>query len=82
MSASKIMEESFEIIVVLGGTIESTGQTKIQARTSYLNTEILWGSRFDQIVKYNIDKECYESDYSNFDSTVQVDTPLCSPSEY
>ena len=38
------MNEQFEIIVLLEGTVESTGQSS-QARSSYLNTEILWGHR-------------------------------------
>ena len=43
-SASDLMNEQFEIIVLLEGTVESTGQSS-QARSSYLNTEILWGHR-------------------------------------
>ena len=35
----------FEVIVILEGIVESTGVI-CQARTSYLNTEILWGFRF------------------------------------
>lgn len=68
MSASDMMEENFEIVVSLEGTIESTGQTKIQARSSYLNTEIIWGHRFEQIVSYNTERSCYETDYSRFNS--------------
>lgn len=45
MSASDILQEKFEIVVILEGTVESTGQTT-QARSSYLNMEILWGHRF------------------------------------
>lgn len=81
MSASDMMEENFEIVVTLEGTIESTGQAKMQARSSYLNTEILWGHRFKQITTYNTDRGCYETNYACYDSTVHVDTPLCSASE-
>ena len=35
----------FEIILILEGIIEATGNTT-QARTSYLSDEILWGQRF------------------------------------
>lgn len=80
MSASDLIQDRFEIVVILEGTVESTGQTT-QARSSYLNTEMLWGHRFEQIVSYNKDKQCYEINYSRFNSTVQVDTPLCSSGE-
>jgi len=60
--------------------VESTGQTT-QARTSYLNMEILWGHRFDPVVGYNKERQGYEIDYSKFNETIQVDTPLCSARE-
>lgn len=45
MSASDlIQQERFEIVVILEGTVESTGQTA-QARSSFLACEILWGHR-------------------------------------
>ncbi|KAL7034114.1 hypothetical protein ACKWTF_007864 [Chironomus riparius] len=81
MSASDlIQQERFEIVVILEGTVESTGQTT-QARSSYLASEILWGHRFEPVVTYNKEKQGYEIDYSKFDATVQVDTPLCSARE-
>ncbi|CBY11348.1 unnamed protein product [Oikopleura dioica] len=46
MSCTDMMAEQFEIIVILEGVVESTGQSS-QARTSYLNNEILWGHRYD-----------------------------------
>lgn len=49
MSATDlIQQERFEIVVILEGTVESTGQTA-QARSSFLASEILWGHR-----KFNI----------------------------
>lgn len=81
MSATDLLQERFEIVVILEGTVESTGQTT-QARSSYLNTEILWGHRFDPLVGYNKDKQGYEIDYSKFNETMQVDTPLCSAREF
>lgn len=80
LSASDMIQDRFEIVVILEGTVESTGQTT-QARSSYLNTEILWGHRFDPVVTYNKDRQGYEIDYSRFDSTTMVDTPLCSAKE-
>ncbi|XP_050684435.1 G protein-activated inward rectifier potassium channel 3-like isoform X3 [Leptidea sinapis] len=80
VSAADVLQERFEIIVVLEGTIESTGQTT-QARSSYTTSEIMWGHRFMPIVSYNRERQGYEVDYSKFDETMQVDTPLCSAKE-
>uniref|UniRef100_A0A182M8P4 Uncharacterized protein n=1 Tax=Anopheles culicifacies TaxID=139723 RepID=A0A182M8P4_9DIPT len=76
-SAEDVLLERFEIVVVLEGTVESTGQTT-QARTSYINTEILWGQRFEPVLVYNSDIESYEIDFSKFNGTVVQDTPRCS----
>ena len=81
MSASDLLQDRFEIVVILEGTVESTGQTT-QARSSYLNSEILWGHRFDPVVGYNRDRQGYEIDYSKFNEAIQVDTPLCSAREF
>lgn len=77
LSAADILQDRFEIVVVLEGTIESTGQTT-QARSSYIANEVLWGHRFEPIVSYSKERQGYEVDYSRFDATIQVDTPLCS----
>ncbi|XP_020300461.1 uncharacterized protein LOC109864053 isoform X2 [Pseudomyrmex gracilis] len=80
MSAEDMLTERFEVVLILEGTIESTGQTT-QARSSYLPQEILWGHRFDPMVSYSKERQGYEVDYSLFNSTTQVDTPLCSGKE-
>ncbi|XP_043280058.1 uncharacterized protein [Venturia canescens] len=80
MSAEDMLTERFEVVVILEGTIESTGQTT-QARSSYLPQEILWGHRFETMVCYSKERQGYEVDHSLFNSTVQVDTPLCSGRE-
>nr|XP_033335904.1 uncharacterized protein LOC117226056 isoform X2 [Megalopta genalis] len=76
MSAEDMLTDRFEVVAILEGTIESTGQTT-QARSSYLPQEILWGHRFEPMVTYSKDRQGYEVDYSLFNSTTQVDTPLC-----
>ncbi|XP_058129114.1 G protein-activated inward rectifier potassium channel 3-like [Anopheles ziemanni] len=76
-SAEDILLERFEIVVVLEGTVESTGQTT-QARTSYVNTEILWGQRFEQVLMYNADIQSYDIDFSKFNETVAQTTPRMS----
>ncbi|KAJ8897286.1 hypothetical protein PR048_002632 [Dryococelus australis] len=82
LSARDLVDPSteFEVVVMLEGTIESTGQVT-QARSSYLPSEILWGHRFQPITTYNEELIGYEVDYSLFDSTLVVDTPLCSAME-
>ncbi|XP_075973667.1 G protein-activated inward rectifier potassium channel 3-like isoform X4 [Anticarsia gemmatalis] len=80
VSAADVLQERFEIVVILEGTIESTGQTT-QARSSYTTSEIMWGHRFVPLVTYNRERQGYEVDYSKFDETSQVDTPLCSAKE-
>lgn len=59
------------------GVIESTGMTT-QARSSYLPSEILWGHRFEPLVAFKKETGEHEVDYSLFNNTYEVDTPLCS----
>ncbi|GFY66871.1 ATP-sensitive inward rectifier potassium channel 12 [Trichonephila inaurata madagascariensis] len=54
MSAQDILTDNYELVVALEGTIESTGQS-IQARTSFVPNEFLWGHRFEQMVTYQKD---------------------------
>lgn len=80
MSYLDMIQNRFEIVVILEGTIESTGQS-IQARSSYLNSEILWGFDFAPVIFYNKLKQNYEIDYSQFNSSRPVTTPLKSSRE-
>lgn len=80
MSASDMLQDRFEIVVILEGTVESTGQS-VQSRSSFIGTEILWGHRFEPVVSYNKERQGYEINYAKFDSTTPVDTPLCSGAE-
>ncbi|PSN50748.1 Inward rectifier potassium channel 2 [Blattella germanica] len=77
LSASEMIRERFEIVVILEGVIESTGMTT-QARSSYLPSEVLWGHRFEPLVAFKKETGEYEVDYSLFNNTYEVDTPLCS----
>ncbi|XP_064477905.1 ATP-sensitive inward rectifier potassium channel 12-like [Ornithodoros turicata] len=81
MSAEDVLREKFEIVVILEGTIESTGQS-IQARSSYLPSELLWGHRFEQLVRFQKDSSEYLVDYSKFNNTYEVETPLCSAKDF
>lgn len=60
--------------------IESTGMTT-QARSSYLPSEILWGHRFQSIISFRKETGEYEVNYSLFNNTYEVDTPLCSAAD-
>ncbi|CAJ1057358.1 ATP-sensitive inward rectifier potassium channel 11 [Xyrichtys novacula] len=75
VSASDLLHEDIEVIVVLEGVVETTGITT-QARTSYVGEEILWGQRFVPTVSE--EDGMYAVDYSKFGNTVKVPTPFCS----
>ncbi|ETN59717.1 inwardly rectifying K+ channel protein [Anopheles darlingi] len=77
LSAQDMLRERFEIVVMLEGVVESTGMTT-QARSSYLPSEILWGHRFESVVSFKRETGEYEVDYTTFNDTYEVDTPLCS----
>ncbi|XP_076292919.1 uncharacterized protein LOC143215060 isoform X2 [Lasioglossum baleicum] len=80
ISASDMLRERFEIVVILEGVIESTGMTT-QARSSYLPSEILWGHRFEHIITFKKETGEYEVNYTLFNNTYEVDTPLCSAAD-
>jgi len=56
----------FEIILILEGIIEATGNTT-QARTSYLSDEILWGQRFKNIMSYVENQGVYAVNCASLD---------------
>ncbi|ODM96819.1 Inward rectifier potassium channel irk-1 [Orchesella cincta] len=58
----------FEIIVVLEGIVESTGLT-LQARSSYLPSEILWGQRFENLTSCKTSSGLRAIDYALFHET-------------
>lgn len=72
---------NFEIVVVLEGTLRSTGRMT-QAKTSYFPDEILWGMKFQSLIEYNSDRNEYEADFSQFDSLLPIITPWCSAAYY
>ena len=62
---------SFELVVYLEGTSESTGTT-MQARTSYRSSDICWGNRFKQIVFFDKLSMNYVVDLKKFEETIEV----------
>lgn len=77
MSAYDMLKSKLEILVLFDGTIESTGQL-VQVKSSYIAHEILWGHRFLQLMSYQKKRNGFVVDYSKFDETIRVNTPLCS----
>lgn len=73
---------NFEIITVLEGTVESTGQS-IQVRSSYLPSEVKWGYRFEPIVSTHGFGKYAQTiiDYNKFNKIIAVDTPTISASD-
>lgn len=59
-------------------SITATGMT-CQARSSYLDTEVLWGYRFTPVL--SLEKGFYEVDYNNFHDVYETNTPTCSAKE-
>ncbi|GCB71556.1 G protein-activated inward rectifier potassium channel 4-like [Scyliorhinus torazame] len=75
MSRSQLEKEDFEIVVILEGMVEATGMT-CQARSSYSDSEVLWGHRFNPVL--TLEKDFYEVDYNSFHETYETNTPDCS----
>lgn len=66
----------FELILTMEGLSEATSQAS-KTSTSYMSTEILWGSRFKRCVEVNQDG-AYVVVRKRFNETEEVLTPLCS----
>jgi hypothetical protein len=77
LSAKDLLAKKFEILVTLTGDSKVTGQTT-QARTSFLNSEIMWGHRFVNMLIYDEERETFVVQNEKFNVTEEVDTPLCS----
>ncbi|KAG5855932.1 hypothetical protein ANANG_G00002240 [Anguilla anguilla] len=50
-----------------------------QARSSYLDSEVLWGQRFTPVL--SLEEGFYEVDYDTFHHTYPTPTPACSARE-
>lgn len=88
MTPKDILNGGFEMVVTLEGIVEPTGNS-VQARTSYLPREILWGYRFENMVTYSPPSKSkaftssgsYVVDCSYLNAVVQDDTPRLSMQE-
>ncbi|XP_069461066.1 G protein-activated inward rectifier potassium channel 4-like [Ambystoma mexicanum] len=75
ISKDQLGKEEFEIVVILEGMVEATGMT-CQARSSYVESEVLWGHRFMPVL--TLEEGFYEVDYDTFHNTDETPTPTCS----
>ncbi|XP_053547144.1 G protein-activated inward rectifier potassium channel 4 [Bombina bombina] len=75
MSQAQLEAEDFEIVVILEGMVEATGMT-CQARSSYVNREVLWGHRFTPVLM--LEKGFYDVDYTSFHDTYETPSPSYS----
>lgn len=81
LSPRDIQARQFEIILTIEGCTPETGTT-VQARTSYLPTEVLWGQQFEHsTVEYDKDLAKYAIRLSAINSIVPDRTPRCSARE-
>ncbi|XP_068099338.1 G protein-activated inward rectifier potassium channel 3-like [Hyperolius riggenbachi] len=78
MGPQELAREQFEIIVILEGIVEATGMT-CQAKSSYLEHEIIWGHRFEPCM--TLEKGAFRVDYKRFHKTFEVQLPRCSAKE-
>lgn len=83
LDSEQLANFKFEIITVIEGTVESTGQS-IQVRSSYLPSEVKWGYRFEPIVSTHGFGKYAQTiiDYNKFNRILAVETPQCSPEDY
>ena len=77
MTFDQMLSNTFEIIIILEGTIEATGEI-CQARTSYSSKDIVWGHRFVNMVDFDEDNGQWRANFEKFNQTVPTPTPKCS----
>uniref|UniRef100_A0A667YX34 G protein-activated inward rectifier potassium channel 3 n=1 Tax=Myripristis murdjan TaxID=586833 RepID=A0A667YX34_9TELE len=78
LGPEQLRRHQFEIIVILEGIVEATGMM-CQAKTSYIETEIEWGARFEPCM--TLEKGSFKVDLRRFHATYPVPLPNCSASQ-
>ncbi|GLD63530.1 G protein-activated inward rectifier potassium channel 3-like protein [Lates japonicus] len=78
LGPEQLRRQQFEIIIILEGIVEATGMM-CQAKTSYIETEIEWGARFEPCM--TLEKGSFRVDLRRFHTTYQVPLPNCSASQ-
>ena len=79
----ELSNSDWEIVVLMEGIVEATGCT-VQARTSYLGDEILWGHDFIDIFEPRdwSEEEGYRFDLFKMNVVSPTATPRCSAKEH
>ncbi|XP_029654515.1 inward rectifier potassium channel 2 isoform X2 [Octopus bimaculoides] len=77
ISRDSLRHENFEIIVMLQAVVSTTGRT-VQAKTSYLPWDIIWGHRLEPLTTSIDINGSHIVDFTHFDTTYPVPTPWCS----
>lgn len=71
-----VYREKVDIIVILEGIIESTGEL-CQARTCYSARDILWGHRFVRVEEFDEIENVWCVDFTRFNNVLPSPTPRC-----
>ena len=74
----------FEVVAILSGTVESTSML-VEARSSYLGDEILWGRDFAEVIherSWDVNQGKYLVDFAQFHSTIPVQLPQLAAKEF
>jgi len=79
-TARDFLKKRYEIVVILEGVIEQTGNS-IQARSSYLPNEVLWGYRFANLLNFKPSAEEYKVDFSAFNAVYKINLDTRSQQE-
>ncbi|GAB1607443.1 inward rectifier potassium channel 2-like isoform X6 [Argonauta hians] len=77
ISRDSLRQENFEIIIMLQAVVSTTGRT-VQAKTSYLPWDIIWGHRLEPLTTSIDANGSHIVDFTHFDTTYPVPTPWCS----
>ncbi|CAG5122816.1 unnamed protein product [Candidula unifasciata] len=73
VTAADLLEDPFELLIILEGTIESTGEM-MQAKTSIGSAEICWGYRFAPVEEYDSLNDKWCINFNKFDQMDPVET--------
>lgn len=77
ISRDSLRHENFEIVIMLQAVVSTTGRT-VQAKTSYLPWEIIWGHRLEPLATSTDCNGSHIVDFTHFHTTYPVPTPWCS----
>ncbi|XP_023326137.1 G protein-activated inward rectifier potassium channel 2 isoform X2 [Eurytemora carolleeae] len=77
ITPAQLLQSKVELLITLEGIVEQSGNT-VQARTSFLPSEILWGHTFTNCVTFANKEGVYLVDHSKMDGVQADETPRLS----